>query len=456
MAKKKNDLTLEEKLQQALVPKEEQSYPLPDNWVWTRLGAIATLYTGNSINAKKKEEKYKNQNTGLNFIGTKDVSFDNVIDYNNGVKITDYEKFKVAPKNTTLLCIEGGSSGRKMGFTAEDICFGNKLCAFKTNNIESKIIYYFLQTNLFASEFNDKRHGLIGGVSVTELADIVISLPPIDEQKRIVERIESLFEKLDRAKELLQEALDSFEGRRSAILYKAFSGELTQNWRQENGISLDSWEEISLNNLCSSLKYGTSKKSKPFGEVVVIRMGNLQRGEVDWKDVVYTDDEEDIKKYLLTEGDVLFNRTNSSELVGKTSIFRGEFPAIYAGYLIKLDYNRALVNGEYLNYYMNSIFAKKYCNKVKTDGVNQSNINAKKIGVFKVKVPSKKEQEEIVSVIKSIFLQERKSEKLLEQSIDQIDLIKKSILARAFRGELGTNRADEESALELLKKAVRD
>lgn len=162
-----------------------------------------------------------------------------------------------------------------------------------------------------------------------------------------------------------------------AILHKAFIGELTAKWRKENNIDLSSWQEKTIDELCTSLKYGTSKKSKPEGSVVVLRMGNLQNGEIDWSNLMYTDDKDDIEKYLLKKGDVLFNRTNSPELVGKTSIYRGEYPAIYAGYLIKLDYGKDII-GEYLNYMMNSTKAKHYCYTVKTDGVSQSNINAKK------------------------------------------------------------------------------
>lgn len=83
-----------------------------------------------------------------------------------------------------------------------------------------------------------------------------------------------------------------------------------------------------------SLKYGTAKKSDASGNVVVLRMGNLQQGEIDWSDLAYSNDPDDIEKYKLFPGDVLFNRTNSAALVGKTAIYRGEHPAIYAGYLL--------------------------------------------------------------------------------------------------------------------------
>ena len=207
-------------------------------------------------------------------------------------------------------------------------------------------------------------------------------LPELNEQRRVVGKIESLFAKLDEAKEKAQAVVDSFETRKAAILHKAFTGELTAKWREEHGVGMDSWEKKSVGELCISLKYGTAKKSDASGNVVVLRMGNLQQGEIDWSDLAYSNDPDDIEKYKLFPGDVLFNRTNSAALVGKTAIYRGEHPAIYAGYLIKLDYDHDKIIGDYLNYALNTLDAKKYCNSVKTDGVNQSNINAKKIGAY--------------------------------------------------------------------------
>lgn len=111
--KKQPEQTAEEKLQQALVPEAEQPYKVPDNWCWVKAGTVIEIYNGNSINEKVKAEKYYGQKEGLIFIGTKDVGFDNVINYETNVKITDYQNFKIAPANTALLCIEGGSSGKK-------------------------------------------------------------------------------------------------------------------------------------------------------------------------------------------------------------------------------------------------------------------------------------------------------------------------------------------------------
>lgn len=456
MAKKKQiELTIEEKLQNALVPKEEQPYKIPSNWCWTRLTFLSDLLTGNSINAKEKENKYMNLSEGYNYIATKDISFNSNINYNNGVKIPFENNFKIAKKNSSLLCIEGGSAGRKIGFLNQDVCFVNKLCAFYPIKIEAKYLFYFLQSPIFNISFKEKMNGLIGGVSVAKLKDIPIILPPLNEQQRIVNVIESLFAKLDEAKQLIQNTIDKFEQNKMAILHKAFSGELTAKWREENNIDLSSWQKKSIAELCKSLKYGTAKKSSKTGSVAVLRMGNLQHGEIDWSDLVYTDDEEDIKKYSLSAGDVLFNRTNgSADLVGKTSIYRGEYPAIYAGYLIKLDYGKELV-GEYLNYIMNSKMARNYCLHVKNSGASQFNINAKKIGAFVIPVPTIEEQQEIVNILDKVFIKYDKI-RALQTQIDKIELLKKSILAKAFRGELGTNNPNEESAEVLLREILAE
>lgn len=131
-------------------------------------------------------------------------------------------------------------------------------------------------------------------------------------------------------------------------------------------------------------------------------------------------------------------------------------PAIYAGYLIKLDYEKNIVVGDYLNYYLNSSKAKEYYMQVKTDGVSQSNINAKKIGEFEIPLPTLSEQHEIVRLINDLLARERAAKQATEQALASVDLMKKSILARAFCGELGTNKASEASALELLRQVLAE
>lgn len=457
MAKKKQiELTIEEKLQNALVPKEEQPYKIPNNWCWVRLGNITQIKGGKRI---PKGTSLLKENTGYKYI--------RVTDMKNGTVLNDdihyiskdiYNKisnYTISKNDIYITC--AGTIGR-VGIIPVEFDGANL-----TENADKIIIKHInknLLVKVLSSYIVQKQiqevitTGCQPKLAIKKIEQLKIPLPPINEQQRIVNIIESLFAKIDRAKELIENTLAQFEQNKMAILHKAFTGELTAKWRKENNIDLSSWQEKTIDELCTSLKYGTSKKSKPEGSVVVLRMGNLQNGEIDWSNLMYTDDKDDIEKYLLKKGDVLFNRTNSPELVGKTSIYRGEYPAIYAGYLIKLDYGKDII-GEYLNYMMNSTKAKHYCYTVKTDGVSQSNINAKKIGAFEIPVPTIEEQQEIVNILDKLLAKYNKI-KNLEQQLEKIELLKKAILAKAFRGELGTNNPDEESAENLLKEILAE
>lgn len=462
MPKKKTALTIEERLQQALVPAEEQPYEVPENWVWVRLGAVAeTISKGTT--PKGGSAAYVDE--GVNFLRVENLTSDGYISHSKITHITEemhenYLKRSILKANDLLISI-AGSLGKSAIVRECDLPINtNQAIAFVrlfADKIDVNYIRNTIESPLINSVLTKQtKVTSIPNLTLEIIKDCPIPLPPLSEQQRIVERIEELFTKLDEAKERLQEVADSFAVRKAAILHKAFTGELTKQWRLENGVSDESWEEKTIGEICSSLKYGTSKKSSDDGEVVVLRMGNLQNGEIDWSNLAYTSDEEDIKKYLLKSGDVLFNRTNSPELVGKTSIYRGEMPAIYAGYLIKLDYEKNIVVGDYLNYYLNSSKAKEYYMQVKTDGVSQSNINAKKIGEFEIPLPTISEQHEIVRLIDELLARERTAQQAAEQVLASIELMKKSILARAFRGELGTNKASEASALELLKQVLAE
>lgn len=182
---------------------DEIPFDIPESWCWCRLSELCNLYTGDSINETEKKLKYTNVKEGWFYIGTKDVNFDQTINYDNGIKIPfEKDNFRIAPKNTVLMCIEGGSAGRKIAFTNQDVCFGNKLCCFNSykNEIE-KFIFYFLQSTLFTDAFKDNINGIIGGVSINNLKGMLFPLPPLSEQKRIVAAIEKMLplcEKLGR------------------------------------------------------------------------------------------------------------------------------------------------------------------------------------------------------------------------------------------------------------------
>lgn len=175
------------------ISEDEIPFDIPENWRWLRLVDCANMYTGNSIPEATKKAKYMGLSEGYNYIATKDVGFDSVIDYDNGVKIPkDEPKFKYAYKDASLLCIEGGSAGRKIGYLEETVCFGNKLCAFHPIVINSKYLYYYLQSPTFTDIFKDNITGIIGGVGINKLRSMIIPIPSLEEQERIVDKLEQL------------------------------------------------------------------------------------------------------------------------------------------------------------------------------------------------------------------------------------------------------------------------
>ena len=214
------------------------------------------------------------------------------------------------------------------------------------------------------------------------------------------------------------------------------------------------WEWCGLSLLIYPPKYGTSKKSVPSGILPVLRMGNIQDGEIVFDKLVFSNDLDDNKKLLLQYGDLLFNRTNSVELVGKTAIFRGQRNAIFAGYLILL--RPIFINSEYLNLLLNTPYARDYCNEVKTIGVQQCNINAEKISNLLVPIPSLFETVRIVEKVKNIALPIIKYGELY-QKLKQLNgelpiILRKSILQEAIQGKLVPQIAEEGTAQELFEQ----
>jgi len=320
-------------------------------------------------------------------------------------------------------------------------------------------------------------------VNFETLAELEFPLPPLAEQKRIVGKIGDLLARVNTARARLAHVPVILKRFRQAVLAAACSGRLTTGWRMKNpenksvsgivasiqerrmseatsprekekireiyalveeGDSSDlpkGWDFVALTKLCSSFDYGTSAKSQPSGDVPVLRMGNIQAGKIDWTDLAFTSDEDEIRHYSLRPETVLFNRTNSAELVGKTGIYLGERPAIFAGYLIRINHLPE-IDPRYLNICLNSDYAREFCSRVKTDAVSQSNINAQKLGTFEVPFCQLKEQQEIAHRVEALFTLAEVFEKRIDAAAALTERLTQAILARAFRGELVPTEAE--------------
>lgn len=249
-------------------------------------------------------------------------------------------------------------------------------------------------------------------------------LPPLEEQKRIVAVLDQAFAALDRARALaeanLADAEETFRLQRESMLDGTAKG----------------WTRAIIGEICDRFEYGTSAKSQPKGQMPVLRMGNLQGGRLDWSDLVFTDNADDIRKLRLEAGDVLFNRTNSIDHVGKTAIYRGERPAIFAGYLIRLHRKKSLVDAEFLNLYLNSDRAREYGRSVMGKSVNQANISASKLASYPIALPTLAEQVEIARSLNMLAVQVDGVRARYQAKLSELADLRQSLLQKAFAGEL--------------------
>ncbi|BBA50242.1 type I restriction endonuclease specificity protein [Fusobacterium varium] len=505
MAKNK-ELTLEEKLREALIPKEDQPYEIPESWEWVKLGKVNNVITGNTPSKINKEYW---ENKDIFFVKPSDLHQKrNLKSSEECIDKRARNNVRILPKYSTLLCCIGSIG--KVAYSEVEVCTNQQINSLvpKKEIIFSPYNYYVANSNFFQLQIlNSAVATTIAILNKTNTEKLIFPLPPLEEQKRIVEKLDSMFEKINKAKELIQEVKENIENRKESILNKAFRGELTSEWRKNNQtedaiellksineekiknweqacieaeksrkkkpskpkieeienmiISKDeepyeipkNWKWTKLKNICFSFTYGTSEKSSIEGKIPVIRMGNLQKGKIIYKNLAYTSNLLEIEKYKLKKGDILFNRTNSPELVGKTALFDGKQNCIYAGYLIKIEFPQNRVIPYYFNQYMQTNYIKQVCLNVKSDGVSQSNINAQKLSNFIFPLPPLKEQEEIVRILDEILEKESKIKELIELE-EAIELLEKSILDKAFRGELGTQNKEDEPAIELLKKIL--
>lgn len=325
---------------------------------------------------------------------------------------------------------------------------------------------YFLELSKLASGVGSQR------ISPSKFLSLEMPLPSIEQQRAILDQVEfyevsqsQLLFELTHQQSLLKKL-------RQQILQEAIEGRLTADWRAKNPdvepasellkriaaekaqlvkdkkikaqkplppISDEEkpfelpqgWRWCRLGDVANGFQYGTSSKSKKSGDVPVLRMGNIQSGEVDWNGLVYSSDAAEIEKYRLIVGDLLFNRTNSRELVGKTALYRGYQPAIYAGYLVRF-HMAGSISPDYANIVMNSRLHSEWCDEVKTDALGQSNINATKLSGFRFPLAPIDEQEMIIDKADKLLALCDQLEVQITQNQNHAEQLMQAVLKEAF------------------------
>ena len=501
---KKQQLSMDEKLEQALVKLEEQAYAVPGNWVWTKIGVVCKV-NPTKINTKDYEDSFE-----VTFIPMAAISevVGNIQNYEvraiSSVK-SGYTNFveddilfaKITP------CMENGKSAIATGLR-NNIGYGSTEFHVlrATKCVINKFVFYLLRCEEFRKKAKKRMSGSVGQQRVPReyMESYCIAIPPRAEQLRIVATIESLFAKLDRAKELVQASLESFAERKAAILHQAFSGELTRKWREEKN-PVDSpetifeiieeqrrlfcknkkedaeltelfsctckakcredngWIKISAKMFCDTITSGKTPTGNinEKGDIPFLKVYNIVENNVSFSyKAQYIDKDthsNKLKSSILKPGDVIMNIVGPP--LRKIAIIPDDYP--------EWNMNQAIVRFRTVHYVSHKYLYYCLLNEetlrdviVATKGVvGQANISITQSRNLMIPIPSCQEQQEIVRTLDELLEQESKAAELAD-ALQQIDQLKQTILAKAFRGELGTNDPAEESALELLKSVLQE
>ena len=432
-----------------ILAKEEQPFSVPENWFWTDIDSI-NQYSGSPVDPMKQPDTVFE-------LYSVPSSADDYPEILAGSEIGSSKQSVI--KNDILLCKINPRINRVWKVsqhTDNELMASSEWIVVRNSVINSDYLMFCFRTQFFR-EFMLSNVSGVGGSLMRAQPKYVKKYPvpiaPIDEQHRIVSRIESLFAKLDKAKEKAQAVVDGFELRKSAILHKAFTGELTERWRKEHGVGLDSWKDTTLSEIVSGFKYGTSEKSTYNNKgMPVLRIPNVGTGTLSFEDMKYLAHNDIDEANQVHENDLLIIRSNGSrDLVGKCAIV----PALsrkfaYASFLIRIKPSERILP-DYLAFYLNSTDARTQMFKKAKSSAGIHNINSQELGSITINVPTIYEQSAIIAVLNNLLAKEQQAKEAAEAVLSQIDTMKKAILACAFRGKLGTNDPAEEWAVELLR-----
>lgn len=422
----------------------EAPYELPEGWKWEKWGNVGRFIAGNGF--KEKFQGFTNYNIPFYKVGSLKFSdstgflFDKTNTIND--EILQELKATLIPENSIIFAKIGEAIRlNRRSINSVKCCIDNNLMAFLSEYCNYKYVFFWSKS---IDLYKYTNATTVPAIRKSDLEEIPFPLPPtLAEQQRIVNRIESMFAKLDEAKEKAQNVVDGFETRKAAILHKAFTGELTAKWRKENCVSDDSWVEKRLEEVCDFITKGTTPKKEDMsignGEIPYIKVYNLCFNTnldftIDPTFVKLESHKNFLARSITLPGDVLMNIVGPP--FGKVSIVPDKYPEWNINQAIARFRCKPELKNVYLaNYLISPKTIENMSCKIKTTA-GQQNLTLEICRNITIPVPTLPEQVEIVRILDIIIEKENKAKQAAEVVLEQIDLLKKSILARAFRGEL--------------------
>ena len=420
------------------IPVREQPYPLPKGWKWVRLGDC-NHYAGETINpALFQEDIFELYSVPSCITGYPEIlSGKEIGSSKQSVEPGDVLLCKINPRINRVW--------RVVGYTANRLAASSEWIVFRNKDISSKYMMLCMQSAYFREYMLSNVSGVGGSLMRAQPKHVrryPIPLPPREEQERIVGHIESLFARLDEARQKAEAVRDSVALRRAAILHKAFTGELTAKWREEQGV--ECWPLTTLHKVSSLITKGASPKWQGISYVedetqtLFVTSENVREGYLKFENKKFVEDSINIKqkRSCLKYGDIIINIVGAS--IGRAAVYQEKYKANInqAVCLVRLYEN---ISSSYVCYYLNSPAALTYYFENKAETA-RANLSLTDINNITLPLPTLPEQREIVRILDDLLGREQRIREAADAVVAHIERMKKAILARAFRGELG--RAD--------------
>lgn len=454
----------------------ERPFEIPGHWHWSTFQEIGE-WSGGGTPSKSNESYW---NGTIPWVSPKDMKRLEIRDSQDHVteKAVEESSTKLIPSESILFVTRSGILERTLptAITTVDTTINQDLKALSVSGkINSQFILYYTR----AAERSILRHCAKDGTTVASLEssrlyDFPVPIPPLQEQRRIVSRIEELFSNLDAGMKSLKRAERQLERYRVSVLQAAVEGRLTAEWRKTHNPEPadelvqwaieqdevnkyksrgkmaplperypfqlpDKWQWVRVGDLARRIRYGSSEKAeRAYKGIPVLRMGNIEEGRLKYDDLKFMPrDWNDQEKFLLQDGDVLFNRTNSAELVGKTAVYKESHPrAGFASYLVRVRLYQDIYEPDLLAYYINSIHGRVYIRQVTSQQVGQANVNATKLASMPVPLPPIVEQKQIIEKVERLLSIADDAAATSDSETKRASRLRQSILRDAFSGKL--------------------
>jgi type I restriction enzyme S subunit len=409
----------------------EGPYKLPEGWRWVRLGEVCTLIESGFAFRKKGAPE-----GDLLHLRPYNIAEDGTLDLSQRFYVPSSlrsarHKFlqpgDVLFNNTNSVELVGKTALVREPLEA---AFSNHITLLRPDTTKAEgawiaLVLLALWRQGFFANLCNKWIGQ-AGINTETLRSVLIPLPPLEEQRRIVARVEELMSRIREAKRLRQEAKEEAERLWQSILSETFP---------KPGTELsEGWQWVRLGEVCSKPQYGLTQAAsqEPVGPKFV-RITDITSGQINWETVPYCRvDRRALEKYRLAEGDLLFARSGS---IGATLLIREKPPydAVFASYLIRVRVNHSVVLPEFVDLFIKSSFGQI---QLTPQGAAQKNINAKLIQQLLIPVPPLEEQHRIVAHLQDVQEKIRALKEVQAQTEAELKRLEQAILDKAFRGEL--------------------